>query len=107
MATITTSPAKTTIPAELQQRCYVLLFSDNNIINHGRDGVKFWDALPDKTYFAVGVNGSQKGQAYFMCWDNGTCLKPIYNEQGKFIVMPEFAGKVMHREQTKIKFTHA
>jgi hypothetical protein len=103
---LTTSPAKTTIPAELQQRCYIHLSSENNIINHGKIGAKFWDVMPDKAYFAIGVNGSKEGQAYFMCWDNGTCLTPIYAESGKPIILPQYAGKVLHREQTKIKFTN-
>jgi hypothetical protein len=103
---ITTSPAKTNIPAELNRRCYIHLSSRDNIINHGKEGAKFWPVLPDKTYFAIGVNGAKEGAAYFMCWDGGTRLTPIFDESGKQIILPQYAGKVLHREQMNVKFTN-
>lgn len=49
--------------------------------------------LPKGTYFAEGVNGTTRGQAYYFTNDNGTCLIPIYKEDGSPVIDEKRAGR--------------
>jgi hypothetical protein len=72
-------------------------------------GVLTFTELPPKTYFAMGCNGLQVGQAMLLTWDNGTCLIPIMQD-GKQISFPEKAGLTMeefnHISATNKKHSH-
>ena len=60
-------------------------------------GRRYYNSLPDRTYFAVGNIGnapqSKPGAAYLFCNDGGTCLLPIVETAtGEQVVKPEAAG---------------
>lgn len=56
---------------------YIDFHTDKNSVNNSQAGRKFYNDLPEATYFARGVNGSNPGDAFLFCFDNGTCLLPI------------------------------
>lgn len=55
-------------------------------------GILTFPELPKNTYFAEGFNGTERGQAFFYTWDNGTCLIPIKDKKGQNVIIPERAG---------------
>lgn len=57
-------------------------------------GRLFFNELPKNTYFLGGYQDeSQKGFAMYLTFDNGTCLIPISDMNGKQVVMIERAGQ--------------
>jgi len=76
----------------LTGKYHIDFFTNQNSVNNGQAGRKFYNDLPEATYFAIGVNGSEPGAAYLFCFDNGTCLLPIYDLTGKQVCIPENAG---------------
>lgn len=65
---------------------YIDFKTNDNSVNGGKAGKKWYDALPEKTYYAMGVNGSVKGQAYLCVWDGGTCLIPFHDKDGNIVI---------------------
>ena len=57
-------------------------------------GRRYYNSLPDSTYFAIGYHIEEKpGAAYLFCNDGGTCLIPIIETAtGEQVVKPESAG---------------
>lgn len=62
-----------------------------------------FDGLPDGCYSAMGVNGSKAGDLYLMVFDQGTCLTPVMDEEGKQInYLPAFTSGKTYDKQTQI-----
>lgn len=63
-----------------------------------KSGRRYYQSLPDRTYFAIGNVGnspqSEPGAAYLFCNDGGgACLLPIKETKtAKQVVKPEAAG---------------
>ena len=73
-----------------------------HIIKSGK--VVMFQGLPDNAYAALGVNGSKAGDLYLMVFDNGTCLTPIFGEDGEQLYMPlAYAGKTFNKESNTWK----
>jgi hypothetical protein len=65
----------------------------HNSVNNGKAGTKAFEHLPEDTYFANGYNGTEKGQAFLFCFDGGTCLLPIKDQQGNIVINPKLKNK--------------
>lgn len=50
-------------------------------------GKVYFDELPKDTYFAIGVNGTVKNQAFWFGFDSGTCLIPFLHTSDNSIVI--------------------
>lgn len=79
-------------------KCYVLFKGHNYYTHDGLAGRVDFDRLPEKTYFCMGNVGNQpqaeRGKAMLFCWDDGTCLAPIFNAvDDSPVIMPGYAGK--------------
>jgi len=60
-----------------------------------------FEGLPNGAYSAMGVNGSIAGNIYLMVFDNGTCLTPVCDENGKQVnYLPHLTyGKTYDKEK--------
>lgn len=71
---------------------YIDFLTNNNTVNDNQAGRKFYNDLPEGAYFAIGLNGSNPGDAFLFCFDSGTCLLPIYDLTGTQVCIPDNAG---------------
>ena len=52
-----------------------------------RSGRVYYESLPKDTYYAMGVNGTVKNQAFWFGFDSGTCLIPFCHTCDNSIVI--------------------
>jgi len=70
-----------------------------HIIKQGQK-IEF-EGLPDGAYSAIGQTGANAGDIYLMVFDQGTCLTPVCDENGKQVnYLPHLtSGKTYDKEK--------